>query len=384
MGSAPHPIFFPHPALQVMLAFIIFVGFTTITHCISRRLQNETLTFRGIRHMPWPRMAVILMFLDSWLFMLSSGLLIFGVGLEYSSATCIAAAYSCIIFYSSAKFFVYAFLAEKVHIVWSPSVGERRLESPVYLTCIVSVSLYCIVMTLMLGGPIHEIRDNGACVIGLKSIASIPLLVYDLYINIFLTGMFLFPLVRSRVMSSGIRRLAVRTCIAAFFALTTSTVNVVVLIVLDGRELAWVNLGACGADIIVNALAIFWVSGRKHSNNSNGPDHGRRLHPAHSPGHIESDTITSGSFPKYLEGDVNDERPGHFPRSGMSWVDRLLARERSSQVKGRQLQIAVTREYDTQQHSQIELQPRPDSHSEVDVDDKAHSLLPHLQSKHSS
>lgn len=52
-------------------------------------------------------------------------------------------------------------------------------------------------MTLMLGGwcgplnlslssdispqgPIHEIRENGACVIGLKPLASIPLLVYDL------------------------------------------------------------------------------------------------------------------------------------------------------------------------------------------------------------
>lgn len=88
-------------------------------------------------------------------------------------------------------------LAEKVHIVWSPTAG--RFESPVYLICMVSVSFYCIVMTLMLGGesvyagnrdnspyiyiigPIHEFSSNGTCIIGLKPFGYIPLLVYDVY-----------------------------------------------------------------------------------------------------------------------------------------------------------------------------------------------------------
>ncbi|KAF9037678.1 hypothetical protein BJ165DRAFT_1317812, partial [Panaeolus papilionaceus] len=256
---------FPSVGLQLLCALVCFLGLTILSHCISRRVQYENLTYNGIKTMPWPRLSVILMFCDSWLFLLASGLLVFGVGLEYSRAVCISAIYVCVVFYSSAKFFVYAFLAEKVHIVWSPTVGIRRFESPVYLTCIVSVSLYCIVMTLMLGGPIFETAENGACVIGLKPLASIPLLVYDIYINIFLTFMFVYPLLRSRLMSSGVRRLALKTCIAALVALTTSTINIVVLIVLNGRELAWVNLTACSADIIVNAVAIFWVSGKKSS-----------------------------------------------------------------------------------------------------------------------
>ena len=44
------------------------------------------------------------------------------------------------------------FLAEKVHIVWSPKVGIRRLESPVYLICITCVSFYCIVITFLFSG----------------------------------------------------------------------------------------------------------------------------------------------------------------------------------------------------------------------------------------
>jgi hypothetical protein len=40
----------------------------------------------------------------------AGGILVFGVGLEYSKNTCTAAIYLCILFYSTSKFFVYAFL----------------------------------------------------------------------------------------------------------------------------------------------------------------------------------------------------------------------------------------------------------------------------------
>ncbi|PPQ70868.1 hypothetical protein CVT24_000552 [Panaeolus cyanescens] len=350
--TAPHPVFFPSPGLQMMCALVYFIG----------------------------------------------GLLVFGVGLEYSKAVCISAIYVCVIFYSSAKFFVYAFLAEKVHIVWSPTVGIRRFESPVYLTCIVSVSLYCIVMTLMLGGPIYETADNGACVIGLKPLASIPLLVYDIYINLFLTFMFVYPLVRSRLMSSGVRRLAIRTCIAALVALTTSTINIVILIVMNGRELAWVNLTACSGDIIVNAVAIFWVSGRKSNKefpSSGGlpPERGRRLNNHHNPqlsgGQIGDIAFSVGSkssvsnqtnqdhqlvspvspaagtssftpmasFPKYFDSDNEDGK------SKSSWFRRFFFGDK----KSRDLRIAVTTEHErVASHSHIELDTRPDSTSEIE------------------
>jgi len=34
-----------------------------------------------------------------------------------------------------------------------------------------------------------------------------------------------------------------------------------VLTILHGRELGWVCLGSCSADVIINALALFWVAG---------------------------------------------------------------------------------------------------------------------------
>ncbi|KIJ98136.1 hypothetical protein K443DRAFT_133591 [Laccaria amethystina LaAM-08-1] len=270
---------FPSVGCQVLSSLIHFLGLTILTHCLSRRVQHESLTWHGLSTMPWPKLCVILMFLDSWLFLFSSGVLLFGVGLEFSPPACTVAIYLNILFYSTSKFLVYAFLAEKVHIVWSPKVGIRRLESPVYLICITCVSFYCIIITFLFAGPVHELNGDGICVTGLKRIASIPLLVYDLYINVFLTFMFLYPLVSSKLKSSGLRRLAIRTFIAALVALTTSTVNVVVLMLLNGKELGWVNLGACGADIIVNAVAIFWVSmggSRHHDSSGLPPERNRR------------------------------------------------------------------------------------------------------------
>jgi len=375
MVVAPYPVFFPSPWLQVLSAMIHFLGLTVLTHCISRRVQNESLTYHGIMTMPWPRLSVILMFCDSWLFMISSGVLVFGFGLEYSEDTCTAAVYLCILFYATSKFFVYAFLAEKVHIVWSPTIGIRRFESPVYLTCIVSVSLYCIVMTLMLGAPIHENRENGACVIGLKPLASIPLLVYDLYINLFLTFMFLYPLVRSKVMSVVIRRLAVRTLLAAVVALSTSTINIVVLIVLHGRELGWVNLGACGADIMVNATAIFWVSGSKNSHRdcSSGRRPGLSLSTANIDIHFPTNSASLPSSKPKSTG-ITNEASGLKPVNAdlergdngeeptkPSWIGRLFSGENPR--KQAHLNISVTGEFNLQS-SQIELQRRSESEIE--------------------
>ncbi|KAG6830881.1 hypothetical protein H0H92_014246 [Tricholoma furcatifolium] len=72
--------------------------------------------------------------------------------------------------------------------------------------------------------------------------------------------MFLWPLTRPEVINTSVKRISIRTLIAACIALTTSTVNIVVLAVMKGSELGWVCLGSCTADVVLNALAIFWVT----------------------------------------------------------------------------------------------------------------------------
>jgi hypothetical protein len=91
------------------------------------------------------------------------------------------------------------------------------------------------------------------------------------FTNILLTGLFLWPLWKSTQLNARVKRIATRTTIAALVALATSTGNMLVLTIMHGEQLGWVCLGACGADVIVNAVSLFWVStgpkddGRHHT-----------------------------------------------------------------------------------------------------------------------
>lgn len=62
------------------------------------------------------------------------------------------------------------------------------------------------------------------------------------------------------MLSPVIRRMAIRTLVAATVALLTSAANIFVLTMLRGRELGWICLGSCSADVVINAIALFWVT----------------------------------------------------------------------------------------------------------------------------
>ncbi|CAE6531515.1 unnamed protein product [Rhizoctonia solani] len=113
-----------------------------------------------------------------------------------------------------------------------------------------------IMMTI---GRIAFFRPDMTCIIGLKPFSSIALLGYDLFTNVFLNGMFLWPLLRSRLINLQLRAVARRTLVAAVAALATSITNVAVLTVLK-HELGWVCLGSCATDVTLNALVIFWLT----------------------------------------------------------------------------------------------------------------------------
>ncbi|KAF5383380.1 hypothetical protein D9757_008389 [Collybiopsis confluens] len=117
----------------------------------------------------------------------------------------------------------------------------------------------------MVLGRESTIRSDGVCVIGLKSFATIPLIVYDFSLNIFLTGMFLWPLWISNPISTRLRSVAKRTLYGATISLFSSAINIIVMLVLSGNELGWVCISSCISDVAVNSFAIFWVSSSSHS-----------------------------------------------------------------------------------------------------------------------
>ncbi|KAJ6623986.1 hypothetical protein B0H10DRAFT_761452 [Mycena sp. CBHHK59/15] len=174
---------FPTPGLQALSCLIHYLGVTTLTCFISLKSSEYLSSWRAISRLAWARICVLLYLLDSWLFLFTSGVLVFGVGLEKDSAVCSAGILSCIAFYSTSKLLIYIFLIEKVHVVWSN--GNSRLESRIYIVCVVTVAVYAVIIALLFLGRIAHFRDgDGACVIGLKPSASLSLLSYD-YISAF-------------------------------------------------------------------------------------------------------------------------------------------------------------------------------------------------------
>jgi hypothetical protein len=87
-------------------------------------------------------------------------------------------------------------------------------------------------------------------------------------INILLTILFLWPLWKAPVSNPAVRRVATRTLLASTIALITSAVNMLILTLMHGHQLGWVCLGSCGADTVVNAIALFWVTSGKHQSAS--------------------------------------------------------------------------------------------------------------------
>lgn len=253
---------FPDTGKQILAAFIHFMGVSILAHCLSRRVTIEHLTsLSGFMQLSWPRLLIILVFLDSWLFLFTSGILIFGAGMELNKTVCALGIDICIAFYATSKIFIYWFLIEKVFLVWTPGAGARRMKSPVYIGCFAMLSLYSVVVVVIVLGRVSFFRDDGACTIGLQPHASATLVAYDLFINIILNGLFLWPLLRNRFMNPTVKKVASRTLLASVVALTTSTVNMLVLTLMHGRQLGWVCLGSCGTDVVFNALVLFWVTG---------------------------------------------------------------------------------------------------------------------------
>ncbi|KAL0569002.1 hypothetical protein V5O48_012971 [Marasmius crinis-equi] len=230
--------------------------------------------------MSWPRLLVFLLYVDSFLFLFTSGfpptlqvpihfeiflagaVLLFGVGLETELGACIAATNMCIIFYGSTKVIIYVFLVERVHLVWSPTASTSgRLQSKVWLLCMGLNIGYVIILVLMFIGIIHYWDDKGRCVIGLEPFADYALIGFDLAITVILTILFLYPLLNSSLNNPKIKAVALRTVVASVIALITSSFNIAFLAIQHGREFGFVCFGTCGIDVTINALTIFFVTG---------------------------------------------------------------------------------------------------------------------------
>lgn len=88
---------FPNVAARVTSACIHFIGSCVLAWCLSRRIALEDLNnLQGWRNLSFARLLIILIFVDSLAFLLFTGILIHGVGLELSRTSCEMGILACI------------------------------------------------------------------------------------------------------------------------------------------------------------------------------------------------------------------------------------------------------------------------------------------------
>jgi len=164
----PNSMIFPNVGMHVLSAVIHLLGVTVLAHLISRRtILRGNFTLRDVT---WPWTCLLIIFIDSWLFIFTSGILVLGVGLEKNDVSCSMGIILCIIFYGSSKFFIYMFLCssslpcirssvitepravERVHVVWRPSPRSGRLQCKAYIWCAIGLLGYLGVVGVLFYG----------------------------------------------------------------------------------------------------------------------------------------------------------------------------------------------------------------------------------------
>ncbi|KAJ8658391.1 hypothetical protein O0I10_005743 [Lichtheimia ornata] len=210
------------------------------------------------KYLTYSRWLVLTLYIISWGFTCAATL--FVSTNNQNLLSCFLSEMACDIFYSATKIIIYGWLIEKVWVV--SSVRKSRWKTKSYRIHMMLLAPYSGIAAIMIVFHIAEIEESGICIIGLKPVASIPLLIFNLYFTI----LFVLPLIRigrsvqTDWKSSRLHEVALRTLAASTVCLFVSFANILALVILNGRERGVLCLTCCTVDVTINVITIHWVT----------------------------------------------------------------------------------------------------------------------------
>ncbi|KAI9472181.1 MAG: hypothetical protein EXX96DRAFT_583159 [Benjaminiella poitrasii] len=249
----------PQPDHSEIAAKIVsLLSFSIVSGLFGMKTYNVQY-----RYLTYSRWLVLLLYVFSWAFTVISMVLVTTNNANFVS--CLLSILVCDVFYSGTKLVIYAWLIEKVYIV--SSTRKSRWNTLSYKIHVLLMMPYIAILTLMLVFHTAELESDGICIIGLQSIAAIPLIAYDFLINLYMTFFFIRPLLklgknqvgRDRKQSR-LNEVALRTLVASVVCLIVSFANIFALQLLKGRERGLVCLTCCTVDVTINVITIHWVT----------------------------------------------------------------------------------------------------------------------------
>ncbi|KAL7309903.1 hypothetical protein PS15m_010726 [Mucor circinelloides] len=247
--------------LEIISELVSLFCITVLATAIGSKTYGETL-----RSINYGRFMVIMLYLSSWAFAYTSAVVVSTNNNNMTS--CTLGMLACDIFYAGSKIIIYAWLIERIYLV--TAVKTSRLKTNSYRIHLTMLCPYIIIFALMLIYRNIYLEADGKCTIGLQLIASIPLLVYDFILNLYLTWLFMAPLMnigltsRANWKRSRLYRLARRTLVASVVSLLISFANVLFVVVSKGHQRGLVCLTMCTVDVTINAVTVYWVTTNKN------------------------------------------------------------------------------------------------------------------------
>ncbi|ORX44097.1 hypothetical protein DM01DRAFT_1411408 [Hesseltinella vesiculosa] len=215
-----------------------------------------------LKQLSYVRLLVINLYVCSWAFTVSAFLLAFTN--NGNPTSCLLSILTCDLFYCGTKFIIYLWLIERAYIVSDNRVS--RWENWGYRINVLLMSPYIVIFTLMIIYRNNIMGVDGFCYIGLQPIANIPVLVYDTIFNLYMTILFVMPLIRvgkntnRHWQGSRLHDLTRRSLIASVVCLVASFANALSATIMDGKERGFICLMCCTIDVAINVLTIHWVT----------------------------------------------------------------------------------------------------------------------------
>ncbi|KAL1613935.1 hypothetical protein SLS54_010145 [Diplodia seriata] len=309
--ASPHvdktsPTIYTIASMTCMLALSFMLG----SRARHLRLNN-------ISRMNFVRQLVVLMYILGIIFIVALAILSNGLGIR-TYADCHAAIIMCLAFYMGSKLLLYLFLVERAHVIRAPST--RRLSDKVWLTGMAIVCLgFGALSVVGFLWPVAKITD-GQCRVGLLSRVTIPIISFDIVINIGFTVLFirlLWPLLsfhskrasrlglaatsssswhrrvlapRSRQQQHDqpavevrgkdaavavaparidvgntrllkvLRKLVFKTVIGGVLVMVPTTANLVLLFRWEAHEPGWMCATICSLDVTWSVVVVHWLT----------------------------------------------------------------------------------------------------------------------------
>jgi len=154
-------------------------------------LRTYRLNLETLARMPLIRFYLLAVYIWGICFIISVATLQFGYGVS-SQRVCVASIMLCLVFYVVDKAIMYLFLIERAHVVrWRQYA--RRSDRWYLVNMAIFTLGFGTIAVLSFVFPVAEFSAvDGKCRIGLHFKITLPLLIYDVIINVYLTCHFLY------------------------------------------------------------------------------------------------------------------------------------------------------------------------------------------------